>query len=215
MDNEIEIVRDRKEILALAGLGLYRAELEEKLALYKTGDSKLRRNWSVEDLDIHLRRRISTSIVDNIYQRGPVVKNKKPRIKTDKDMILILSEDLNIELMAIKHLYNEVKESLKLSESKEDTRDHLSAQLYAHLDDLDLKIEASETERDQQKWYEIKMKAIDQMAKMKNLEEKQSVSNTTVHGNVNTQQNIDKQVVLAEQQALLSLMNKLLPQNKN
>ena len=57
------------------------------------------------------------------------------------------------------------------------------------------------------------MKAMDQLAKIKNLEEKQSISSTTVHGNVNTKNEttIDKQVVVAEQQAMLGLLNKLMP----
>lgn len=208
---ELEIISDRKEILALAGLGLYQAELTEKLNLFKEANKKSRLHWSEKDLDIYLRRNISTKIVDNIYQRGPIVRSRKPRIKTDKELIAILAEELNLEIMAVKHLYNEVKESLQIHESKDDTRDHLSAQIYAHLDDLDLKIESSETERDQQKWYEIKMKAIDQLAKMKNLEDKQSINSTTVHGNVNSQTNVDKQVVLSEQQTMLKLLNKILP----
>lgn len=212
-DEEIELVRDRREILALAGMDLYQSELSEKLDLYKSINPRARSKWTEGDLDIHLRKRISVNICDNEFQKGPKVKGRKPKIKTDKEMISLLSEELNLEIMAVKYLYVQVKEALGLSESKDETRNFLSAQVYAHIDDLDLKIEMSETEKDQQKWYELKMKAIDQLAKIRNLEDKQSINNTTVHGNVNSQQNVDKQIVVSEEQMMLKLMNKICPQN--
>jgi len=209
--NEIEIIENRKDILHLAGFDLYRSELTEKLPLYKGIDKVSRKNWTIHDLDTYLRKSISTKIIENEFQTGPKIKNKKPKIKTDKEMITIISQEYNIELMAIKHLYNEIKNTLQLDNSKDEDRNMLIAQIQAHLDDIDLRIENSVTEKDQQKWYEIKMKAIDQFAKIRNLEDKTSNNITMVHGDVNSQQTVDKQIVLSEQQAMLNLVNKLLP----
>lgn len=211
--NDLEIVTDRKQILALAGQSLYESELEEKLPSYKSIDLKSRKHWSSKDLDIYIRKIVSTRIVNNEFKvQSP--GNKKPaRVKNDKDMIVILAEELNMGIMSIKFIYNEIKGQLALTDSKDDVRNFLSAQIYAQIDELDLEIMSSETERDKQKWYELKMKAMDQLAKIKNLEEKQSNNTAIVHGNVNTQTNttVDKQIVVTEQQAMLNLINKLLP----
>jgi hypothetical protein len=205
----IEIVNDRKEILALAGYGLYQSELEEKLSLFKDEDIRTRHHWNVKDLDIYLRKRISSAIVKNEFMAPEAPKRgRMAKPKTDKEVILELSVALNMEIMAVKFLYHEVKEQLQLSSTKSDDRNFVSAQLYAHLDDLDLRIADAETDRDKQKWYELKLKAIDQFSKIKNLEEKQSNNTAIVHGNVNNQSNttIDKQIVITEQEAMLKLL---------
>lgn len=210
-NSEIEIITDRKDILALAGLDLYNSELSEKLTLFKGVDKTLRKRWTEKDLDVYLRKSIAVAISDNEFQKGPIVRGRKPKIKTDKEMIASLSESLNLEVMAVKHLYNEVKAALHLDESKDETRNYLSAQYYSNIDEIDLEIMNAETAKDKQKWYEVKMKMMDQLAKVRNLEEKQTNNITTVHGNVNNQQNIDKQMIIAQQKAMMDLANKFLP----
>jgi hypothetical protein len=206
----MEIINDRKEILALAGYGLYQSELEEKLHLYKSENH--RSHWKTKDLDTYIRKRISTAIVDNefILNKNPKTKRKnKP--KTDKEMIVLLAEELFLEILAVKHVYNEVKEDLHLGGTKDDDRNFITAQLYAHLDDLDLRIEEAVEEKDKQKWYELKMKTIDQFTKIKNLEDKPANNTAIVHGNVNTQNNtnVDKQIVISEQEAMLKILKGL------
>jgi len=208
---EIELINDKKLILELAGLGLYQSELVEKLDIYKKIDPKLRKHWTDKDLDLYLRKRISAKIVDNEFgvDKGSPKKTKK--VKTDKEMIAILSEEFGLELMAIKHIYSEVKDILQLGSTKADTKNFVIAQIYHQINELDNHIEASETEKDKQKWYELKMKAIDQLARIENLEEKAVQNNTVVHGNVNSKSTtmVDKQVVISEQQAMLSILNQL------
>lgn len=208
---DLEIVSNRKEILALAGLGLYKSELEEKLEIYRNQDLKLRSKWGVSDLDIYIRKRVSTAIVDNEFKQHVNKRGKVIRPRNDKEMICKLSEELGLEMMAIKHVYGEVKEQLQLGSSKNDDRNFISAQLYAHLDDLDLRIAEADNEKDAQKWYELKMKTIDQFAKIKNLEDKGSNNTAIVHGNVNTQNNtsVDKQVVITQDQAMMKLLQSM------
>lgn len=206
--DELEIVNDRKEILALAGLGLYQSELAEKLDMYIQIDPKFRKHWTNRDLDIYLRKRVSTKIVDNEFGVDKTNPKKTKKVKTDKEMISLLSEELGLELMAIKHIFGEVKEQLQLGSTKADTKNFLIAQIYDQINQLDMEIEGSESERDKQKWYELKMKAMDQLAKIENLEEKAVQNNTVVHGNVNTKNStvVDKQLVVSEQQAMLKLL---------
>lgn len=207
----IEIVNNRQEILALAGLSLYQSELQEKLDKYIEGDKRLRSRWGVEDLDIHIRKRISTAIVDNEFKQSFNEKGKKIRPRNDKEMITRLSEELGLEIMAVKHVYSEVKEQLQLSNDKEDDRGFITAQLYAHLDEIDLRIENAVDEKDAQEWYKIKMKAIDQFSKVRNLKEAPSNNTAIVHGNVNTQNNttVDKQIVMSQDQAMLQLLQSM------
>lgn len=212
MNDELEIVNGKKDILALAGMDLYESELTEKLELFKKAVG--RSHWTEKDLDVYIKKRVSSFIVNNEF-KVPDRGKKAARIKTDKQMIVDIAESLNLEIMAVKHIYHVVKDQLQLNETKDDVRGFLTAQVYAQIDELDLEIEHSVNEKDRQKWYELKMKAMEQLSKFKNLEDKQNVNNTTVNGTLNNQNNINAKVVVAEQQIMLDLMNKMLPQNKN
>lgn len=212
MNEELEIINDKKDILALAGMDMYQSELNEKLDLFKKAVG--RSHWTTKDLDIYIKKRVSSYIIQNEFKVPE--KGKKPaKLKTDKQLIAEIAEAMNLEIMTVKHIYGEVKSQLDLNETKDDVRGFLTAQVYAQIDEIDIEIELSETEKDRQKWFELKMKAMDQLAKFKNLEDKHSINNTTVNGTLNNQNNVDAKVVIAEQNTMIDLMNKLLPQNKD
>lgn len=196
MEDVVKVVTDRSEILSLAGYDLYQSELQEKLDLYK-GTCQTRKKWTTIDLDNYIRRKISSSIVKNEFNTEGVQKKgtKVLRKRTDKELIGQLSIELNFEIMAIKHIFSEIKTSLDLGNTKSEAKAFVAAQIYATIDELDLKILESETERDAQGWYKLKLEAMDRLSKIENLEEKGQTNTNIIHGSVNTQNKIEKQIV--------------------
>lgn len=200
----IKVITDRSEILALVGLDLYQSELEEKLKLYKD-TSSTRKNWTTQDLDRYIQKKVSTSIVKNEFNTEGVesqaLKKKtkeKSRIlrkRTDKELIAQIAEEMSFEIMSIKHIYTQLKESMDLGNTKTEAKSFVAAQIYVTIDELDVKIYESESDRDAQGWYKLKLEAMDRLSKIENLEEKGQTNTNIVHGSVNTQNNIDKQIV--------------------
>jgi uncharacterized Zn finger protein len=152
------------------------------------------------------------------------VKDRRPR--TDKELIAGLATELGLEIMAIRHVYRELKEQLQLNNTKEESKNYISAQIYQQIENIDLELDKSDDDlvmeggklsssEIRQKWYQAKLNFLAQLAKIENIETKSNVNNTTIQGSVNTKNEttIEKQVVMAENEAMVNLLNKILPQN--
>lgn len=207
---EISIVTNRKEILHLVGLDLYNSELTEKLKYY---NQQYPRITTTDELDTYLQKVVAKAIVDNEYQAPQ--KGKRARKKTEKELVCQLAEELQLEIMAVKHVYNTQRAKFEFNSSKEDTKDYISSQIYNIIDDLDISIAACPSHEDAQKYIDLKLKALEKLAKIEQLEAKPTNNTTIVQGNVTDKStnttNVDKQVVVSEGQAMLGLLKKILP----
>lgn len=210
---KVEIVGDRKEALRYAGLDFYNDELEMKLPAFQSLGKGMRANWTTQDLDTYLRKLVSTRIVNNEFRVSDVVGGKSQRKKSDKEIIATLAQETNMAIMAIRHIYNEIREQLMLDSSKKDAKDYITAQIYAQLDEVDLAIMEAASEKTKVEFHKLKVQLRDQLAKIENLAEKQNVNNLSVGGNLNQQtvNNIDKQIVTSEQDIVANFIAQLLP----
>jgi hypothetical protein len=215
--DKLDIVTNKKEALFLVGHSLYESEIESKLDMFKGLDLNNRKAWTTDTLDIYLRKLISTRIVANEFRVSSVVGGKATRKVSDKELISKLAHELNIQIMAIKHIYDEIKGQLQLESSKKDAKDFITAQIYAQLDEIDLAIMEAANDKARVEYHKIKMQLRDQLAKVENISEKNQVNNVTVGGNLNSQtvNNIDKQIVTSELADMSALIAKLLPNNNS
>jgi hypothetical protein len=182
--SEIEVITENKEVLKLTGLSLYQSELYEKLDVYKKVNAAIRKHWTENDLDVFVKKTISNRIVENEFGDVKAVGGKKKRKLTDKEMILKIAQELNFEIIAIKHVYDYIKDNMSLYSNKQDAKDYLTSQIYDMIDMLDLEIANSETEKDRQQWYDRKLKAMSELKSIENLETKANNNTAIVHGNV-------------------------------
>jgi hypothetical protein len=154
--------------------------------------------------------------VNNEFRVAEAVGGKSVKKKSDKDLIASIALEHNIAIMAIKYIYDEIKGQLMLDSSKKDAKDFITAQIYSQIDEIDLAIMEAETEKSKIEYHKIKMQLRDQLAKIENLAEKQQVNNLTVGGNLNQQtvNNVDKQIVTTEKDAVANFIAQLLPNKK-
>ena len=146
------------------------------------------------------------------WYRGEKAHPKNKEFNKDD---IELFEELGLEIMAVKHIYGTIKQRIELGSTQDDVKDFVTAQIYDVIDNLDLQISNSLTEEDAQKWYKLKMEAMDRLVKLENIEKKSNNNTLVVQGNLNNQTNstttVDKQIVVSEGQAMLNLLKKIVP----
>lgn len=207
MANEITLVEDKGEIYKVAGEQFYLDNLDEKLANFKA-QLKSRQHWATADLDLFLRKTISTRIVDN-----ELTTKKK---LTKKQIIKELSDQLDFPPMAVAHLYDEVYTQFSFNSSKDDAKDYVLTNIYNQIDAMDILIasaegkEAAALVREKTNLLSLLMNVTGTAQKSNTLiMDNKGTLNVTDSSTTNIQNNLTKNEI--QKQTLIELANELLP----
>jgi len=218
MADTIEIVTDKKQISSLVAKSLYDDSLEEALPIYKQQLPSHRKHWTARDLDVYIRKTVSTTIVDNEFRvKKEVVNGREVRKKTKREVVMDLATSLNLPPMAIQHVYNDLEQHMKFDSSKKNAKDFISVQIYNQIDELDLLIASAESSKEKADYIRVKKDYLDSLAKVENIQEKAQTNMLSVGGDINTSTTIDKQLNISKQtedKAMIDLINRLLPSGK-
>jgi hypothetical protein len=164
---EFEFVSSRKEVAKISARNFFYDCLEEYLPIFQKSDIT-RKNWTVREMEIFIRKTVSNHIVKNEFD---FTKGRKKLTK--KTVIGKIYEELGLPPLAITHIYDQVWNDLEF-DSTGDCKNFILVTIYNDLDQLDIAIESTVRADDKAVLQAQKIKLLELLAKSAGVIEKKS-----------------------------------------
>ena len=157
MSNQFEFVSSRKQVAKISSKKFYEDVLEEYLDVFKKSDIS-RRNWTLTELEVHLKKIVSTEIMKNEFHAGKAAK------LTKKKLIANLERTTGIPTFAMLHVYDSIWEQLGMDD-KNESKNFILVQVYNDIDNLDTAIDLCKDASDKATLQREKTRLLELLAK--------------------------------------------------